>query len=91
MKPQAFSRALMLAALGLVAIGLLILFSGCADPREDERRQQTANSAATIYEAAVAIEQGAPVAEPAAAIRANASAIATAQGHPYPTKQEPKP
>lgn len=73
-----------------LAILGIILLTSCADPREAERRQETANSAATIYEAAVAIEEGAPVTAPAAAIKANASAIATAQGHPYPPPQPPK-
>lgn len=92
MKPQTFSRAFKIAIVVLILILIVIfLLTGCADPREDERRQQTANSAATIYEAATAIEEGAPVAAPAAAIKANASAIAAAQGHPYPTRKESKP
>lgn len=61
-----------------------LLLSSCADARQDERQQQTANSGATIYEAAVAIEQGVPAAQPLAAIKLNASAICTANGHPYP-------
>lgn len=72
------------AGMIILAVFAIIWLTSCADPREQERRQQTANSAATIYEAATAIEQGAPVAAPAAAIKANASAIAAAQGHPYP-------
>ena len=89
MKPQKFCRAAEIAILVLLCV-LFCLLVGCADPREDERRQQTANSAATIYEAAVAIEEGAPVAAPAAAIKANASAIATAQGLPYPPTSKPQ-
>jgi flagellar biosynthesis component FlhA len=67
--------------LGLVLVSML---SGCADARQDDRQQQTANSAATIYEAAVAIEQGVPAPLPLAAIKTSASAICTANGHPYP-------
>lgn len=57
---------------------------------DEQRRRETANSAATIYEAAAAIEQGAPPAAPAAMIKRNASAIATAQGLPYPPAVVPE-
>ena len=73
----------------LLALGVLCLV-GCAESRTSiERRQATADSAATIYEAATAIEQGATPAAPLNAIKSNASAIATAQGHPYPPAPVP--
>jgi hypothetical protein len=42
-----------------------------------------ANSAASIYEAACAIEQGVDPALPLGAIKAQAAAIITAVGHTY--------
>ena len=74
-----------ISALAVIAL----LLAGCADARQDERQQQTANAGATIYEAAVAIEQGVPAAQPLAAIKLNASSICAANGHPYPPPAAP--
>lgn len=60
---------------------LAVIVGGCAG---DDRRKAVAASAATIYEAAAAIEQGAAPARPLNAIKANATAIAAAQGYQYP-------
>jgi hypothetical protein len=56
-----------------------MLLAGCG-----EHRQAVADSAASIYEAAQAIENGVPPAKPVAAIKAQASAIAAAEGFVYP-------
>jgi len=80
--PSSPGGLLLLPGLAVVAV-----VGGCA--ADDARRQSVANSAATIYEAALAIEAGVPSAAPAAVIRANASAIAAAQGMPYPTTSPP--
>lgn len=69
----------------LLCMGVALAFiCGCADRKEAARRQETADSAATIWEAADAIEQGVPGVGPLKAIKDNASAIAAAQGIPYP-------
>ena len=75
---------LVLALAILLIIGGLCALTGCADPLEGARRQQVADSAATIYEAASAIEQGVAPGAPLTAIKHNASAIAAAEGMPYP-------
>jgi phage tail sheath gpL-like len=67
-----------------VLLAMLVVFAGCADARGDARRQETAASGATIYEAALAIEQGADPAAPLSAIKRNALAIVKAQGYQYP-------
>lgn len=74
-----------------LTLGSCQIRSAAEAERDERRRIETANSAATIYEAAAAIEQGAPSAGPAAAIKRQASAIATAQGLPYPHPDEPTP
>lgn len=64
-----------LLLLPLLAVALV----GCVS---DRQRTESANSAATIYEAAKSLP---PATEPQrAAIMANASAICTALGEPYP-------
>lgn len=68
----------------------MILCSGCqirtSDQvaKEDEIKQQIANIAAGIFEAASAIEAGAPPAGPLVAIRVSAGSIISAQGRQYP-------
>lgn len=63
----------------------LALLSGCY-----RHRQQVANNAATIYEAAEALQRGAPVSQLAPMIQRKASAIALAQGATYPSQTEGK-
>ncbi len=70
---------------GCVVLLVAAVVSGCTDG--DARRQAVATSAATIYEAASAIEAGLPgdaAARALRAIKANATAIATSQGYQYP-------
>jgi hypothetical protein len=52
--------------------------------KEDEIRQQIANIAAGIFEAATAISEGAQSAGPLVAIKVSASSIISAQGRQYP-------
>jgi len=66
----------------LLILAPVLLITACSDPAAV--RQATANSAATIYEAAVAIEQGVPPAVAIPAIKANAAAIVAAQGYAWP-------
>ena len=54
-----------------------LLLSSCVN------RTNVANSAASIYEAACAIEQGVDPALPLGAIKKQAAAIITAVGHTY--------
>jgi len=69
----------------LVCVSILACV-GCADrdQKADEVQQSTANVAAGIYEAAVAIEQGADPQLPLSAIKLGANAIIHAQGRQYP-------
>lgn len=61
----------------IITIALLAL-SGCG-----ELRQAQADSAATIWEAADAIEKGLPAELATPAIKANAAAIIKSTGHTY--------
>jgi len=65
--------------LALALLGLQATCSGCY-----RHRQAVADSAASIWEAAAAIERGVSPAAPAAAIKAQARAIIRAQGRSYP-------
>ncbi len=60
---------------------LPLLFIGCA---EDRRAKLTADLAASGFEAASAIEQGADPGKPLAGIKAAMAAIIYAQGYDYP-------
>jgi hypothetical protein len=62
----------------------LLLLTGCSG---DERAQQVANSAATIYDAQVAQEAGAHTGD---VIKANAMAIIHAEGFKYEPGEEHK-
>jgi len=68
---------------------LLLALIGCVDTTA--RDQAVANSAATIYEAAVAIERGVPAATTLPAIKANALAIVIAEGYTWPPPASPVP
>lgn len=68
-------RSVLLASL----VVALLFFTGC-DSRRD---QAVADSAASIYEAAAAIDLGVDPAMPAQAIRLQAWAIIQATGHTY--------
>lgn len=70
----------------ILILTAVLLLAGCGDTRV---AQATADSAATIYEAAVAIEHGVAPAAPAAAIKANAAAIIAAQGYAWPPPAAP--
>jgi hypothetical protein len=62
----------------------ILLLQGCDGDAVLARKKANSNSAATIYEAAAAIEMGVPTAKPVEAIKNNASAIADLSEHPYP-------
>lgn len=76
-----------------IALGSCQLRTAADLRAEDARRRETANAAATCYEAAQAIQDGADPEAPAEAIKANAQAITTAQGYawPPPTPSTPVP
>lgn len=68
------------------ALALAVLFlAGCGHYRTEAEEVRVTNSAATIYEAALAIVAGKDPAGPLKVILANASAIGAALDHPYPT------
>lgn len=62
-----------------ILIFLALMLSGCVS----EREQAQANSAATIWEAADAIERGLPAKLATPAIKANAAAIIKSTGVTY--------
>lgn len=71
--------------LGLIVAVLCLFMTGC-EKRElvEQQRQATADTAATMFEAATAIEQGADPKAPSTAIKLGAAAIIESQGRSYP-------
>lgn len=76
-------RLLITLAAGLLCLG------GCSKQREVEEahKQATADVAAAIYEACVAIEAGVPIELPLRAIRLGAISIITTQGRRWPNAE----
>lgn len=69
----------LVALVGLIVVAVL---AGCGNA--EARAQATADSAASIWEAAVAIERGVPAQQVTPAIKAQAAGIIRAQGRTYP-------
>lgn len=64
---------------------LVVLLPGCMGRKlREQQAQATADAAAGIYEAAVAIERGVDPAAPLTAIKASATAIITVNDRTYP-------
>ena len=67
-----------------------LLLAGCQEREQalEKHRQATADTAATIFEAATAIENGADPRGPAVAIKLGAAAIIETQGRTYPPAEQ---
>lgn len=71
----------------LLMLVALLALAGCQSERErllEARAQATADAAATIFEAATAIEQGVDPAKPLTAIKVSSASIIRAQDRQYP-------